>query len=163
MDNEALYKKLEELRTIESDMVSTYGVADPYSLVSKIFQKKYRSAKQKFNISLSFDEPQKQIEMCDMMIRANKALQKQLEQEAVVPIPIDTWIVKHRATNTDVLVCKHKEQIQKVKKDMGRDIPIFSVEELLDCIPADIFEFRNMLDAKVNQAAITSIRDIDES
>ena len=163
MDNEALYKKLKELRTIESDMVSTYGVADPYSLVSKIFQKKYRSAKQKFNISLSFDEPQKQIEMCDMMIRANKALQKQLEQEAVVPIPIDTWIVKHRATNTDVLICKHKEQIQKVKKDMGRDIPIFSVEELLDCIPADIFEFRNMLDAKVNRAAITSIKDIDES
>ena len=39
MDNEALYKKLKELRTIESDMVSTYGVADPYSLVSKIFQK----------------------------------------------------------------------------------------------------------------------------
>ena len=45
---------------------------------------------------------------------------------------------------------------------MGRDIPIFSVEELLDCIPADIFEFRNMLDAKVNRASITKINNKNE-
>ena len=80
MEDETLILKLKELRSLESDMVSLYGVQEPYTLVSKIFQKKYRSAKQKFNISLSFDEPQKQIEMCDMMIRANKSLQKQYYQ-----------------------------------------------------------------------------------
>lgn len=163
MDNEALFEKLKELRTLESDLVATYGVADPYSLVSANFQKKFRLAKQKFNISLSYDTPEKQIEMCDMMIRANEALKKQLNKEGVIALPVDTWIVKHRPTGKDVLVCRNKEQIQKVKKDIGRNMPIYAAEELLDCIPEDIFEFRNMLDKQSGRVSITKIKDVDES
>jgi hypothetical protein len=42
-------------------------------------------------------------------------------------------------------------------------MPIYAAEELLDCIPEDIFEFRNMLDKETGRVSITKIRDLDES
>ena len=40
--------------------------------------------------------------MSKMMLRALKALKQQLAKEGVMPLPVDTWKMIHKETETEV-------------------------------------------------------------
>jgi hypothetical protein len=155
---ESIKELFKKVKDAERQLVIDFGVNEPQELVNKNFMEKFNQARTRWNHSIAY-ESEKEIEsMAYMMLRAYKALRDQLDLEQVSKIPVNTWIVDYKGTK--VLICKQKEQVKKVKNDYGKDLPIFSAEELINCIPEDVFNFRNKLDYTFDEASISKIAEI---
>ena len=77
--------------------------------------------------------------MSKMMLRALKALKQQLSKEGVMPLPVDTWKMIHKETDTEVFVCKDIQGKRNVQKQFGKYSIVLSVDELLNMIGSDTF------------------------
>ena len=77
--------------------------------------------------------------MASMMLRAWKSLQDQLLKEGVMPLPVDTWKLKHKETDREVFICKDEAGKKNVQKQFGKYAIVLSADELLNMIDHEIF------------------------
>jgi len=151
---ETLEDKLKELRIYELETRVKWGHRKRiFKMTGVDFEIKFCRAEQLLKDSLRSDSPKKQITMVDMMIRAYEQLNIKCEKSGYIMIQPNC-----KCFNFDkktALVCDTDddkgvlEQIHKKEKD----IMIFSIEELLRCIPQDFMrakELLSKLDKSVN-------------
>jgi len=140
MFNDSLQKTIEEIYQMKNQLISDYGVDEPVRLVNIDFQKRFVDAEIRYNIVLSFPEKAKDAEKKIMsMYRGYLALQKQLEKEGVMPLPVDTWKLKHIETDREVFICKNEAGKKNVQKQFGKYVIVLSADELLNMIDHEIF------------------------
>ena len=74
-----------------------------------------------------------------MMLRAWESLQEQLSKEGVMPLPVDTWKLKHLETDVEVFVCKDHAGKRNVQKQFSKYAVVVSADELINMIDHDVF------------------------
>ena len=140
MFNDSLQKTIEEIYKMKNQLISDYGIDEPVKLVNIDFQKRFKDAQIRYDIVLTFPEKAKDAEKKIMsMYRGYLALQNQLEKEGVMPLPVDTWKLKHIETDREVFVCKNEAGKKNVQKQFGKYVIVLSADELLNMIDHDIF------------------------
>ena len=140
MFNDSLKKTIEEIYRMKNQLICDYGVDEPVKLVNIDFQKRFKDAQIRYDIVLTFPEKAKDAEKKIMsMYRGYLALQKQLEKEGVMPLPVDTWKLKHTETDREVFICKDEAGKKNVQKQFGKYVIVLSADELLNMIDHDIF------------------------
>tara|TARA_R100001086_G_scaffold128202_1_gene66384 strand:+ start:4266 stop:4766 length:501 start_codon:yes stop_codon:yes gene_type:complete len=140
MYSDSVYKIIKEINLLERQLITDFGVNEPVRLVNSEFKKRFQLAQTKYNLCLSFPDKSKDIEqMSKMMLRALKALRQQLAKEGVMPLPVDTWKMIHKETDTEVFVCKDIQGKRNVQKQFGKYSIVLSVDELLNMIGSDTF------------------------
>ena len=140
MYSESVTEMIKAMNSLERQLITDYGVDEPVRLVNMNFQKRFKLAQTKFNLSLSFPEKSKDLEkMCSMMLRAWYSLQDQLLKEGVMPLPVDTWKLKHLETDVEVFVCKDHASKRNVQKQFSKYAVVLSADELINMIDHDVF------------------------
>ena len=140
MFNDSLQKTIEEIYKMKNQLISDYGIDEPVKLVNIDFQKRFKDAQIRYDIVLTFPEKAKEADKKIMsMYRGYLALQKQLEKEGVMPLPVDTWKLKHKETDREVFICKNEAGKKNVQKQFGKYVIVLSADELLNMIDHDIF------------------------
>lgn len=143
---ESLKDKLKKLRFYENQIKVKWGnFKRIYKMVGVDFEIKFIKAEQLLKKSLREDPPKKQIAMVEMMIRAYEQLDIKCEESGYIMIqPNAKCFTFDKKT---VLVCDtddEKPLLEKIHKD-EKDIMIFSIEELLRCIPNDFMKAKELL------------------
>ena len=122
-------------------------------MVGVDFEIKFLKAEQMLKTSLRTDPPKKQIIMVEMMLRAYEQLNIKCEESGYIMIqPNAKCFTFDKKT---ALICDtddEKPVLELIHKD-EKDIMIFSIEELLRCIPNDFMrakELLSKLDKSVN-------------
>jgi len=138
--------KLKELRTYELETYEKWGSRKRiFKMVGVQFEIKFCRGEQMLRESLESDVVRKKIQMVDMMHRAFVALNIKCEESGYIMIQ-----PRAKCFNFDkktALICDTDEQkplLVKIHKDEP-DIMIFSIEELLRCIPKDFMEAKQIL------------------
>ena len=140
MYSDTVLKIINDVNQLERQLITDFGVDDPVRLVNTEFQKRFKLAQTKYNVSLSFPDKSRELEkMASMMLRAWQSLKKQLLKEGVVPLPVDTWKLKHIETDREVFICKDEAGKKNVQKQFGKYVIVLSADELLNMIDHDIF------------------------
>ena len=140
MYSDTVLKIINDVNQLERQLITDFGVDDPVRLVNTEFQKRFKLAQTKYNVSLSFPDKSRDLEkMASMMLRAWQSLKKQLLKEGVVPLPVDTWKLKHIETDREVFICKDEAGKKNVQKQFGKYVIVLSADELLNMIDQDIF------------------------
>ena len=140
MYSESVIKIIKDINSLERQLITDFGVDEPVRLVNTEFQKRFQLAQTKYNLSLSFPDKSRDLEkMASMMLRAWKSLQDQLLKEGVMPLPVDTWKLKHTETDREVFICKDEAGKKNVQKQFGKYVIVLSADELLNMIDHDIF------------------------
>ena len=140
MFNDSLQKTIEKIYKMKNQLISDYGIDEPVKLVNIDFQKRFKDAQIRYDIVLTFPEKAKEADKKIMsMYRGYLALQKQLEKEGVMPLPVDTWKLKHTETDREVFICKDEAGKKNVQKQFGKYVIVLSADELLNMIDHDIF------------------------
>ena len=142
MYNEAINNLLTKLKQAEIRLVTDFGVEKPEKLADINFQKRFIKARTKLNLDLVYAKNPAIMQSVETMLRGYAALEKELVKNNVKPFPKETWLVEHKETEQDVLVCKTNEQKLNVEKQFGQQYIIYSVEELLNVIDVEIFKFK---------------------
>jgi hypothetical protein len=114
-------------------------------LVNIAFQKRFIRAKSKYNYSKSMRGNADIIRDAAMMLRAYKALEQELVREGIMPLPTETWMVQHKATTTNVIICKDEAQKLNALAQYKDDYIIFSAEELINMLDKKSFNFKKLL------------------
>ena len=141
MYNESEEKIIKDINLLERQLITRFGVDEPVRLVNDSFQKKFKLAQTKYNISLSFPDKSSNLrDMASMMYRAWLALEEQLAKEGVLPLPVDTYKIVHKETDREVFVCKDNGGKRNVLSQFGKYSVVVSTEELLNMIDKDTFE-----------------------
>ena len=135
-------KQLNIARTLIN---TRFGVEKAEKLVSLEFQKRFYKAKSKLNHSQSFGSNADIIRDAAMMLRAYKALEQELVREGIMPLPTETWMVQHKATTTNVIICKDEAQKLNALAQYKDDYIIFSAEELINMLDKKSFDFKKLL------------------
>jgi hypothetical protein len=151
---ESLKDKLKELRIYEAETKVKWGnLKRIYKMVGVDFEIKFLKAEQMLKTSLRTDPPKKQIIMVEMMLRAYEQLNIKCEESGYIMIqPNAKCFTFDKKT---ALICDtddEKPVLELIHKD-EKDIMIFSIEELLRCIPDDFMrakELLSKLDKSVN-------------
>jgi hypothetical protein len=152
--NDSLKDKLKELRIYEAETKVKWGnLKRIYKMVGVDFEIKFLKAEQMLKTSLRTDPPKKQIAMVEMMIRAYEQLNIKCEESGYIMIqPNAKCFTFDKKT---ALICDtddDKPVLELIHKD-EKDIMIFSIEELLRCLPKDFMrakELLSKLDKSVN-------------
>lgn len=152
--DEALKDKLKQLRILEAEANVKWGNWKRiYKMVGVDFEIKFLKAEQLLKTSLQKDTIKKQISMVDMMIRAYEQLNIKCEESGYIMIqPSARCFTFDKKT---ALICDtddDKPVLELIHKD-EKDIMVFSIEELLRCIPQDFIrakEILSKLDKSVN-------------
>ena len=152
--NDSLKDKLKELRIYEAETKVKWGnLKRIYKMVGVDFEIKFLKAEQMLKTSLRTDPPKKQIIMVEMMLRAYEQLNIKCEESGYIMIqPNAKCFTFDKKT---ALICDtddEKPVLELIHKD-EKDIMIFSIEELLRCIPNDFMrakELLSKLDKSVN-------------
>jgi len=114
-------------------------------MVGVDFEIKFIKAEQLLKTSLREDEPKKQIAMVEMMMRAYEQLNIKCEESGYIMIqPNAKCFTFDKKT---ALICDtddEKPTLELIHKD-EKDIMIFSIEELLRCIPDDFMKAKELL------------------
>ena len=140
MYSESVIEIIKDINSLERQLITDFGVDEPVRLVNTEFQKRFQLAQTKYNLSLSFPDKSRDLEkMASMMLRAWKSLQDQLLKEGVMPLPVDTWKLKHTETDREVFICKDEAGKKNVQKQFGKYVIVLSADELLNMIDHDIF------------------------
>ena len=144
--DETLESKLKELRNYENDTYIRWGSRRRiFKMVGVQFEIKFCKAEMLLKETMQIGHPRKKMQMVEMMIRAFDSLNKKGEESGYTRIQPST-----RCCNFDkktALVCDTDDekpvlmQIHKNEKDMI----IFSIEELLRCIPKDFMKAKQIL------------------
>jgi len=152
--DDSLKDKLKQLRIYEAETKVKWGnLKRIYKMVGVDFEIKFLKAEQMLKTSLRTDPPKKQIIMVEMMLRAYEQLNIKCEESGYIMIqPNAKCFTFDRKT---ALICDtddEKPVLELIHKD-EKDIMIFSIEELLRCIPNDFMrakELLSKLDKSVN-------------
>ena len=79
MYSDTVLKIINDVNQLERQLITDFGVDDPVRLVNTEFQKRFKLAQTKYNVSLSFPDKSRDLEkMASMMLRAWQSLKKQL-------------------------------------------------------------------------------------
>ena len=151
---ESLKDKLKQLRTYELDAYVKWGNRKRiFKMVGVNFEIKFCKAEQMLKESLQNDAVQKKLKMVEMMLRAFEQLNIKCEESGYTQIQPNARCFNF--DNKTALICDtddEKPLLEKIHKD-EKDIMIFSIEELLRCIPNDFMrakELLSKLDKSVN-------------
>ena len=152
--DESLKDKLKQLRVYDAETKVKWGnLKRIYKMVGVDFEIKFLKAEQMLKTSLRTDPPKKQIIMVEMMLRAYEQLNIKCEESGYIMIqPNAKCFTFDKKT---ALICDtddEKPVLELIHKD-EKDIMIFSIEELLRCIPNDFMrakELLSKLDKSVN-------------
>ena len=145
LDNQ-LKDKLKALRAYESETYAKWGNRKRIlKMVDVDFEIKFCRAEMILKESLRKETTQRKISRVEMMDRALQQLNIKLESSGYHQIQPNARCF--RFDNKNILVCdtdEEKPQLIKIHKE-EKDIAIFSIEELLRCIPKDFMEAKNLL------------------
>ena len=145
LDNQ-LKDKLKALRAYESETYANWGNRKRISkMVDVDFEIKFCRAEMILKESLRKETTQRKISRVEMMNRALQQLNIKLESSGYHQIQPNARCF--RFDNKNILVCdtdEEKPQLIKIHKE-EKDIAIFSIEELLRCIPKDFMEAKHLL------------------
>jgi hypothetical protein len=144
--DENLETKLKELRMYESETYEKWGSRKRiFKMIGVDFEIKFCRAEQMLRDTLYKGNAKKKMQMVEMMHRAFVALNKSCEESGYIMIQPSS-----RCFNFDkktAIVCDtddEKPVLMKIHKNEP-DMMIFSVEELLRCIPKDFMEAKELL------------------
>tara|TARA_A100001515_G_C4575154_1_gene211044 strand:+ start:129 stop:638 length:510 start_codon:yes stop_codon:yes gene_type:complete len=141
-----LKDKLKALRTYESETYAKWGNRKRIlKMVDVDFEIKFCRAEMILKQSLAKETTQRKISRVEMMDRALQQLNIKLESSGYAKLQpnVRSFILN----NKNILVCdtdEEKPQLIKIHKQ-EKDIAIFSIEELLRCIPKDFMEAKHLL------------------
>ena len=147
LDNQ-LKDKLKALRSYESQTYAKWGNRKRiFKMVGVDFEIKFCRAEMMLKESLRKETTQKNIKIArvDMMNRAFEQLNIKLESSGYPQIQPNAR--SFRFDNKNILVCDTDEEkplLIKIHKQ-EQDVAIFSIEELLRCIPKDFMEAKQLL------------------
>ena len=145
LDNQ-LKEKLKALRAYESETYAKWGNRKRIlKMVDVDFEIKFCRAEMILKESLRKETTQRKISRVEMMDSALQQLNIKLESSGQHQIQPNARCF--RFDNKNILVCdtdEEKPQLIKIHKE-EKDIAIFSIEELLRCIPKDFMEAKNLL------------------
>ena len=150
LDNQ-LKEKLKALRAYESETYAKWGNRKRIlKMVDVDFEIKFCRAEMILKESLRKETTQRKISRVEMMDRALQQLNIKLESSGYAQLQpnVRSFILD----NKNILVCdtdEEKPQLIKIHKQ-EKDIAIFSIEELLRCIPKDFMEAKQLL-SKLNK------------
>ena len=157
--DETLEDKLKELRVYELETFVKWGNRKRiFKMVGVQFEIKFCKAEQLLKDSLYSDTTAQKLKMVEMMIRAYEQLNIKCEESGYIMIQPNV-----KCFNFDkktALVCDtddEKPALEMIHKD-EKDIMIFSIEELLRCIPDDFMKAKQLLsrlDKSVNIQKVT--------
>ena len=157
--DETLESKLKELRTYEVDTYIKWGNRKRiFKMVGVQFEIKFCKAEQILKDSLYSDTTAQKLKMVEMMIRAYEQLNIKCEESGYIMIQPNVKCFNF--DNKTALVCDtddEKPALEMIHKD-EKDIIIFSIEELLRCIPDDFMKAKELLsklDKSVNIQKVT--------
>ena len=146
-----LKDKLKALRTYESETYAKWGNRKKiFMMVGVDFEIKFCRAEMILKKSLQSESIQKKITRVEMMDRALQQLNIKLESSGYAQLQPNARLF--RLDNKNILVCDtddEKPLLVKIHKQ-EKDITIFSVEELLRCIPKDFMDAKHLL-SKLNK------------
>lgn len=141
-----LKDKLKALRTYESETYAKWGNRKRIlKMVDVDFEIKFCRAEMILKESLSKETTQRKISRVEMMDRALQQLNIKLESSGYAQLQPN--VRSFRLDNKNILVCDTDEEkplLIKIHKE-EKDIAIFSIEELLRCIPKDFMEAKHLL------------------
>ena len=144
--DENLETKLKELRMYESETYEKWGSRKRiFKMIGVDFEIKFCRAEQMLRDTLYKGNAKKKMQMVEMMHRAFVALNKSCEESGYIMIQPSS-----RCFNFDkktAIVCDtddEKPVLMKIHKNEP-DMMIFSIEELLRCIPKDFMEAKELL------------------
>ena len=150
--DESFEKELKKLRIYESESFERWGSRKRiFKMLGVDFEIKFCRAESMFKDALYKGHVKEKIKMVEMMTRAFDSLNKKCEQSGYTRIQPNT-----RCFNFDkktALVCDTDDEkpiLQKIHKDEP-DMMIFSIEELLRCIPEDFMKAKELL-SKLDKA-----------
>ena len=159
--DETLESKLKELRAYELDAYVKWGNRKRiFKMVGVQFEIKFCRAEQMLKESLQNDAVQKKLKMVEMMLRAFEQLNIKCEESGYAQIQPNARCFNF--DNKTALICDtdaDKPLLEKIHKDED-NIVIFSVEELLRCIPKDFMQAKvllSKLDKSVNFQRISYV------
>ena len=161
--DETLEQKLKELRAYEVDTYVKWGNRKRiFKIVGVNFEIKFCRAEQMLKESLQNDAVQKKLKMVEMMIRAFEQLNIKCEESGYIQIQPNARCFNF--DNKTALICDtdaDKPVLEKIHKD-EKDMVIFSVEELLRCLPKDFMQAKvllSKLDKSVNFQKVVFEKD----
>ena len=144
--HESLETKTKELRIYESETYEKWGSRKRiFKIVGVRFEIKFCKAEMMLRDTMHNGHVKKKLQMVEMMHRAFVALNKSCEESGYIMIQPSS-----RCFNFDkktAIVCDTDDEkpiLMKIHKNEP-DIMIFSVEELLRCIPKDFMEAKQLL------------------
>lgn len=144
--DENLETKLKELRIYESETYEKWGSRKRiFKMIGVDFEIKFCRAEQMLRDTLYKGNPKKKMQMVEMMLRAFVALNKSCEESGYIMIQPSS-----KCFNFDkktAIVCDtddEKPVLMKIHKNEP-DMMIFSIEELLRCIPKDFMKAKELL------------------
>lgn len=144
--DETLETKLKELRIYESETYEKWGSRKRiFKMIGVDFEIKFCRAEQMLRDTLYSGKPKKKMQMVEMMHRAFVALNKSCEESGYIMIQPSS-----RCFNFDkktAIICDtddEKPVLMKIHKNEP-DMMIFSIEELLRCIPKDFMKAKELL------------------
>ena len=71
MYSESVIELIKDINQLERQLITDFGVDEPVRLVNTEFQKRFKLAQTKYNVSLSFPDKSRDLEkMASMMLRA---------------------------------------------------------------------------------------------
>lgn len=159
--DETLESKLKELRTYENNTYVKWGNRKRiFKIVGVQFEIKFCKAEQLLRESLQNESAQKKLKMVEMMLRAYEQLNIKCEESGYAQIQPNARCFNF--DNKTALICDtdaDKPLLEKIHKDED-NIVIFSVEELLRCIPKDFMQAKvllSKLDKSVNFKSINYV------
>ena len=159
--DETLESKLKELRTYENNTYVKWGNRKRiFKIVGVQFEIKFCKAEQLLRESLQNDSAQKKLKMVEMMLRAYEQLNIKCEESGYAQIQPNARCFNF--DNKTALICDtdaDKPLLERIHKDED-NIVIFSVEELLRCIPKDFMQAKvllSKLDKSVNFKSINYV------
>lgn len=159
--DETLEDKLKELRVYELETFVKWGNRKRiFKMVGVQFEIKFCKAEQLLKDSLFSNTTAQKLKMVEMMIRAYEQLNIKCEESGYIMIQPNVKCFNFN--NKTALVCDtddEKPALEMIHKD-EKDIMIFSIEELLRCIPDDFMKAKELLsklDKSVNIQKVTYV------
>ena len=150
LDNE-LEDKLKALRTYESETYAKWGDRKRiFKMVGVNFEIRFCRAEMILKESLQSESIKRKISRVDMMDRALQQLNIKLESSGYPQIKPNARLF--RFDNKNIVVCDTDEEkplLIKIHKH-EEDVAVFSIEELLRCIPKDFMDAKHLL-SKLNK------------
>ena len=145
LDNE-LKDKLKGLRTYESETYAKWGNRKRiFKMVGVNFEIRFCRAEMILKESLQNETVKRKIARVDMMNRALQQLNIKLESSGYAQIQPNARLF--RFDNKNIVVCDTDEEkplLIKIHKQ-EEDVAVFSIEELLRCIPKDFMDAKHLL------------------